>query len=251
MNYKLKVDNKEIRNLQYHNSECGFAHTPHNADMLQYEYLKEGNMAAVKESAKMFHPEKQGHLSDDPVRNIKYLFIINTGLASRFAVEGGLDIETAYAISDLYIQRVDHLNTIEEIKILQQEMFAHYTTQVALSKKKNIFSKPVIMCMEYIEAHLTDTLQLSDIATHVKLNKNYLSMLFKKETGITLSAYITKERMEIAKNLLKHSDYSLSLIASSLAYSSQSHFSRVFHEQTGYTPAKYRTMFYRSSITSL
>lgn len=249
MKNKFKVPNKEIQDLQYRNAERGFVHTPHNVDMLQYEYLKVGNPAGIAESAKIFKPEMQGHLSDDPVRNIKYLFIINTGLASRFAVEGGLDIETAYAISDLYIQKVDHMYSIEEIKILQQEMFTHYTNQVALSMKQNIYSKPIIMCMEYIEAHLTESIHLPDIAAHAKLNKNYLSTLFKKETGMTFPAYITKERIMIAQNMLKHTEYTYSQISSSLAFSSQSHFTRVFREQTGYTPNKYRMMFYRKSIT--
>ncbi len=250
MKTKLKVDNKEIKELQYQNSERGFAHTPHNADMLQYEYLKEGNLASVAESAKLFQPEMQGHLSDNPLRNIKYLFIINTGLASRYAVEGGLEKETAYAISDLYIQRVDLLNSIEEVKILQQEMITHYTTQVALAKKNNIFSKPIIQCMEYIDLHLTEPIHLSDMANYVKLNENYLSTLFKKETGFTCSGYIIKERIEAAKNMLNHSEDSYSQIASSLAFSSQSHFTRVFREQTGYTPHKFRMMFYRKSITA-
>ncbi len=250
MKHKFKISNREIQELQYQNSERGFAHTPHNVDMLQYEYLKEGNMAAVAASEKVFHPEMQGHLSDDPVRNIKYLFIINTGLASRYAVEGGLDMETAYAISDLYIQRVDRMNSIDEIMMLQKEMIAHYTSQVAQSKKKVIFSKPIIMCMEYIDVHITDSFLLSDVAEYVKLNPNYLSMLFKKETGLSFSAYLQRERIEISKTLLTHSDYSFSQIASSLAFSSQSHFTKVFREHTGLTPAKYRNQYYRKSITS-
>lgn len=249
MNNKLKVDNEEIRNLQYKNSESGFAHYPHNEDMLQYEYLREGNPAGIAESAKMFEPAKQGHLSDDPVRNIKYLFIINTGLASRFAVEGGLDIETAYAISDLYIQKVDHLYNIDEIKILQQEMFAHYTQQVAASKREHVFSKPVVQCMEYIELHLTELVSLSGAAVYVGLNMNYLSTLFKKETGLSFHTYLINKRIEAAKNLLKHTEFSYSQISSGLAFSTQSHFTKVFREKTGYTPMKYRMMFYRQSIS--
>lgn len=250
MNGKLKISNKEIQDLIYLNTERGFSHFPHNEDMLQYEYLRDGNPASIAESAKMFQAEKQGHLSDNPVRNFKYLFVINTGLASRFAVEGGLSIEKAYAISDLYIQKMDHLNSIEEIKLLQQEMFAHYTNQVALSKKENIFSKPVIQCMEYIETHLTENIHLADLARNVHLNTNYLSTLFKKETGMTFRSYITKTRIEVAKNMLKHTEFSYSLISSSLAFSSQSHFTKVFREQTGYTPYKYRMLFYRQSISS-
>ncbi len=217
--------------------------------MLQYEYLRDGNFATVAESAKMFQAELQGHLSNDPIRNLKYLFVINTGLASRFAVEGGLSVETSYAISDLYIQKMDNLNTIEEIKELQQEMFYHYTNQVSLSKKEAIYSKPIVQCMEYIEKHLTETIHLTDLASYVHLNANYLSSLFKNETSMTYSSYITKTRIEVARNMLKHTEYSYSQIASSLAFSSQSHFTKVFREQTGITPSKYRMRFYKQGIT--
>lgn len=250
MNHKLKIDDKDVLHLQYINMERGFSHYPHNEDMLQYEYLRDGNLASVEESSKMFQPEKQGHLSDDPIRNLKYLFVVNTALASRFAVEGGLPLETSYAISDLYIQKMDRLYTAEEICLLRQEMFAHYTSQVALAKKEKVFSKPIIQCLAYIDAHLHENLHLSDLATYVHLNPTYLSTLFKNETSQTFSAYITKTRIETAKNMLKNSEYSYTQISSALSFSSQSHFTKVFREQTGYTPKKYRMLFFGQSISN-
>ena len=243
-----RVTNKDVRNLMYQNSEMGFAHTPHMVDMLQYEYLKEGNLKAVEASVQVFNAKIQGHLSDDPLRNLKYLFIINTGLASRYAVEGGLDLEKAYAISDLYIQKVDTLNSLDEVYPLQKEMITHYTTQVALSKKQKIISKPIIQSMEYIQTHITEPIKLKDIAAYVGLNTNYLSTLFKKETMLTPASYIMQKKIELAKNMLKHSEENYSYIASSLAFSSQSHFTKVFREQTGYTPRQYRMLFYKQSI---
>lgn len=251
MKKKLEVNHKDVLYLQYLNMERGFSHSPHNEDMLQYEYLKEGNPAGIAESAKMFHAHKQGKLSDDPIRNLKYLFVVNTGLASRFAVEGGVPIETAYSISDLYIQKMDQLNNTEEIKILQQAMFTHYTKQVALFKKKNAISKPITQCMEYIHSHLNETISLTALASHVKLSPSYLSSLFKKEMKETICSYIAKTRIETAKNMLQHSEYSYAQISSSLAFSSQNHFTKVFREQTGYTPKKYRMLFYKKSTLSI
>ncbi len=246
---KMKyVTSKDVNNLLQKNSEIGFAHTSHMVDMLQYEYLKEGNPKAVEASVRVFRADIQGHLSDDPLRNLKYLFIINTGLASRYAVEGGLDLEKAYAISDLYINKVDSINKPDEVYVLQKEMIAHYTTQVALSKKEHIFSKPIIKSMEYIHTHITEPIKLKDVATYVGLNTNYLTTLFKKETMKTPYTYILEKKVEIAKSMLKHSDKSYSHIASSLAFSSQSHFTKVFKEQTGYTPRSYRMLFYKQSI---
>ena len=55
-----------------------------------------------------------------------------------------------------------------------------------------------------------------------------------------MSAYMMRRRVETARNMLLHSDYSYAQIAVSLGFSSQSHFIRVFREQTGMTPAQYR-----------
>lgn len=249
MGKKMEIDHRDVLYLQYLNMERGFAHSPHNEDMLQYEYLKEGNPAGIAESAKMFQADKQGKLSDDPIRNLKYLFVVNTGLASRFAVEGGLPIEIAYSISDLYIQKMDHLTSVEEIKQLQQAMFTHYTKQVALVKKQNVISKPVTQCIEYVHSHLNEIISLSALAAHVRLSPAYLSSLFKKEMKETVSSYIVRTRIETAKNMLQHSEYSYAQISSALAFSSQSHFTKVFRMQTGYTPKQYRMQFYTRSIS--
>ena len=69
---------------------------------------------------------------------------------------------------------------------------------------------------------------------------SYLSRLFKKETGDSVSAYIRLQKIEKAKNLLRYSDYSIIDIANRLSFSSQSHFIQQFRELTGITPKKYR-----------
>jgi len=81
------------------------------------------------------------------------------------------------------------------------------------------------------------------------LNENYLSKLFKKETGVSVSDYIRDKKVETAKNLLKFSTLSYLNIGTALAFSSQSHFIKVFHQATGYTPKEYQKLYYRSNWT--
>ena len=72
----------------------------------------------------------------------------------------------------------------------------------------------------------------------------YLSRLFKKETGVSVSAYIRSQKIDMAKNLLRFSDYSMIDIANRLSFSSQSHFIQQFREVVGMTPKKYRDEYY-------
>jgi len=70
-----------------------------------------------------------------------------------------------------------------------------------------------------------------------------LSDLFRRVEGITIQQYIRREKIRLAENLLRYSEYDVKSIAVYLAFCSQSHFGKVFKDQTGLTPMKYREKF--------
>ena len=229
----------------YLNREKDFSHYPYDRDMMQYELMRAGDPKAVEVAREMMEPEGLGHLSDDPLRNAKYLFVCGATLACRYAITGGMPGEKAYNASDLYIQRMDKCQSIEEVKALQVDMMAFYTNYMANLDKSRAFSKPVVLCLDYIYEHLNQPLRVEDLAREVGLSPSYLSTLFKKEMGVSLSDYIMGRRIKAACNMLQFSGYSYAEIADELAFSSQSHFTKVFREQTGYTPKAYRAAFFR------
>jgi transcriptional regulator GlxA family with amidase domain len=185
----------------------------------------------------------------DPLRNAKYLFVVSTALASRFVVEAGVPLETAYAISDLYIQRADVQESIGEVRNLLKGLYRTYVDEVNKVKKKNALSKSVVLCLNYIDSHFNEKITVDELAAYVKLNPRYLTTLFKKEMGRTITEYISNMRVEVAQSLLARTDYTYAQIAYSLSFCSQSHFSKVFREHTGYTPREYRTKFYDINIS--
>ena len=78
------------------------------------------------------------------------------------------------------------------------------------------------------------------MAEELFLSRPYLSMKFKRETGMTLTDYILTQKTEEAKRLLRYSDKTSSAIAAYLGFSSQGHFGRVFRKYAGMTPNEYR-----------
>ena len=248
-NEGLRIDPDEIKSLLFENAERGYIHPTHQEDMLRYHYLKQGDMRAADEAYRTLDNQMQGKLSDDPLRNMKYLFVVTTALASRFVVEAGVPLETSYAISDLYIQRADSLETTQEVRNLVRDLYKTYVEAVNNAKKENIYSRPVMKCLNYMESHFNEKITVEELADHVGLNPKYLSGLFKKEKGITISEYLTDMRVDVACSLLTRTDYTYVQIAYSLAFCSQSHFSKVFREQTGYTPRQYRSRFYDINIS--
>lgn len=98
---------------------------------------------------------------------------------------------------------------------------------------------------EYINENYAKDCSLKTIAEAVKISPNYLHTVFTDNLGMTPLDYVTKKRIERAKQLIMIGDGSMLEIALSIGFCSQSHFSKVFREQTGFTPLAYRKMLLR------
>lgn len=97
----------------------------------------------------------------------------------------------------------------------------------------------------YIADHIFDEISRDELAVCVHINSSYLSRLFKKEAGISLTDFISQERMKKAKDLLIHSDEMISNIAKAFHYTNFSHFSKMFRKYYGMNPQDYRKQYYK------
>ena len=146
------------------------------------------------------------------------------------------------SLSDFYIHTADRANSMDELDELHTTACLDYTGRMKNLRKKKITSKPVARCIDYIYDHLHTKITLANLSELTGLNSSYLSRLFHKETGMTVSDYIQQTKIETAKNMLLHSSYSAAEIASILAFSDQSYFTEVFKKQTGLTPKRYQSL---------
>ena len=242
----MTVDEKKLRYMEYIHRESGQRHHTNEEDMRQYEMLRAGDPGTVEESARIFSSGLAGRVSDDPVRNCKYLFVASATLACRAAMAAGMEAERAYNSSDLFIRRMDGLDTVEEICLLRREMFAFYLKEVRAVPRRTPYSRPVARCVDYIYEHLHQRITLGDLAAQAGLTESYLSALFRREMGRSVSDYVMDKRIEAAENMLKFSDYSCADIGAILAFSSQSHFIRAFKARTGQTPRAWRERYFES-----
>lgn len=93
---------------------------------------------------------------------------------------------------------------------------------------------------EYVDIHMDQEVTREELAHYVYLNPDYLSKLFKKETGVSLKEYITGKKMEVARELLIMTDMPVGEIAIRVGYCNFAHFSTVFRKSEGCTPMAYR-----------
>ncbi len=240
---------KQITARLFRQREQGDKHSPYEQEFNYYEQVKQGNVGKIAEMINELGGEGTGKLSKDPLRNVRYHFVISVALITRYCVEGGLDMETAYTMSDYYINKADVCTSIDEINAINMEMATDFAVKMKANKRKTVFSRNAVKCMDYIANNLHSKLTVESIAEKIGLSAGYLSRMFHKETGKTVSGYVTEKRIEAARNLLKYSDYEYIDIANYLCFGSHSHFISVFRKYTGLTPKQYRDKYYRSDWT--
>jgi YesN/AraC family two-component response regulator len=232
--------------------EDNIAHAPYSPEFDFYVSVKSGDIGKVTKLCENAFTEKNGlgQLSDNPLRNIRYHFIITVAMVARYCIEGGMEHEAAYRLSDFYIQQADQCTAIDQISRLHSIMTIDYTKRMKALKMDKIFSKPIVTCIDYIYKNLNARITVAMLAEQIDLHPSYLSKLFKKETGISISMYIQKRKVETAQNMLKYSDYSPAQIATILAFPTQSYFIEVFKKRVGMTPKKYQEFCFRETEIS-
>jgi len=92
----------------------------------------------------------------------------------------------------------------------------------------------------FIREHSGQKFSLDEIAGALFVNGNYLSRVFRRETGCTLLWYHNAVRCEKAKKLLSESDLPVTEVGAAVGFVSPAHFSHVFRKMTGITPSAWR-----------
>lgn len=99
--------------------------------------------------------------------------------------------------------------------------------------------------LEYINSNYQNSsLTLSSIAERFWVNPSYLSRYFKTYMGINIVQYIRSMRIFYAKSLLQSSDMSIAEVAEKVGVKSASHFSKIFENEVGESPSKFRKSYF-------
>lgn len=175
----------------------------------------------------------------DPVRNAKNYCIIMNTLLRKAAEKGGVHPMYLDSASSTFAVKIEQINMLEHILPLMQEMFRAYCRLVRKHSMKD-YSPPVQKAVAFIDTDLTGNLSLSTISQTLNISSSYLSTLFKKETGQTLTDYISHRRINYAKHLLETTRLQVQTIAQHCGIVDVQYFSKIFKRITGMTPKTYR-----------
>ena len=93
-----------------------------------------------------------------------------------------------------------------------------------------------------VDTGFADDASLETIAAQVYLSPCYLSVIFKRETGMTFKNYLIQVRIEKSKKLLADTDLKIYEVAEKVGYTDTRYFSEIFQRSTGKTPSQYRSL---------
>lgn len=182
-----------------------------------------------------------GNISDNPVTLFRYLAVSTITLATRYAIQGGLNEKVAYDYSDKSIAKVDRMDSADDILTSLAYDIITLTKMVSENKLKPKQSPHVKKCISYINEHLEERLTVKSLAGICGVSPDYLSQIFKREMGDNLSSYVLTRKLEHAKELIAKGTSSKE-ICKTLKFSSSSYFVTAFKNKYHMTPSEYKSM---------
>lgn len=120
-----------------------------------------------------------GILSKDQLRNSKNMFIAGITLFTRAAIEGGVPEETAYSLSDGYIQTVEECADRDSIEKLSAKAAERFAQEVRKYGNPS-YSRAMECAVRYIHLHLHNPITLEEVSKAAGISSSYLSRTFRK-----------------------------------------------------------------------
>lgn len=182
------------------------------------------------------------HNRNIPAGYVHSLCIEMITLASKTFLELGEQLESAGVKLIVCIDEIYQKQNASELSAYIRdvmERLASYMAEKHISKSSSVIRK----IKDIISARYMDNLSVALISEEVFLSPNYISLIFKKETGESITEFLTKTRMEAAKQLLKDRDLKILDISEMVGYENPTYFSTVFKKHTGLHPQKYRSLY--------
>lgn len=163
-----------------------------------------------------------------------------TILLSRIAIEGGAPPDRILSLNPKYLEQLQKDESYEDLCFSLKEIVENFIQTIALPGAAQ--AHPVVRrALQYITDHFDQPLSIQSLADELEVSPSYFSALFSKCMGIGFHEYLTRFRVEEARQLLTATRRPINEIAVTVGYADQSSFTKAFKRVTGITPYRLRT----------
>ena len=161
---------------------------------------------------------------------------------ARLAEEWGVSFDRSELKKAYFDTRVlgprQHESMVKLLSIFAQHL-SMISNQIVV-QQQNAEPPVISKAKQYIQEHQGDELSLGEVSKAVNTSTFYFCKMFKKYTGVNFTNYVSRLRIEKAKNLLLNPNLRVSEIAYEVGFQSLTHFNRVFKKIIGQSPTEYR-----------
>ncbi len=201
-------------------------------------YVVNGEARDILENDAVFIPPdaiRERIALDEPVKYVSYNFIAEDGekLPTEPFLKGIISEQIRQIVSCFSASHLADTYSTREKVINLLNVILHEMNDILDFRSSN---PHIINIIRYINEYITQPITLHSVSEHVGLTKEYIAHIFKKETEMTVTEYINRRKMLIAKDMIRGTAYPLHEISDRLGYESYSYFSRVFKKEFGVAP---------------
>jgi two-component system, response regulator YesN len=180
---------------------------------------------------------------------IKVHLIELCALISREGPDKHVGNEESIRDSFAYIESLNKIDSIQDLKEWSEELVQHFTTRTGLLNYGGN-SQLVLQLLRLIAKDDHYGLTLAAAASQLHVNPSYLSGHFKRETGMGFSEFVNEQKINKSKDLLEKTNLRLLEIADLCGFEDQSYFTKVFSKRVGLSPREYRNTICKSLQSS-
>lgn len=203
------------------------------------EAVAQGNTAKAMSCITQMSGRRIISRTDDELRDCKNLTLALNTLLRRTSYNAGVHPFYIDSISANYTHFIETATSFQELDDILPYMVRSYC-ELVQKRSTALYSAPIRQILVTIDASIDGDLSLKRFANELFLNTSYLSSLFKKETGMTLTDYVNQHRINYAKRLLKSTTLSIQSVAATVGITDIHYFTRLFRRETGLSPREYR-----------
>ncbi|WP_353947830.1 AraC family transcriptional regulator [Sporolactobacillus sp. Y61] len=224
-----------------HHQREYFMHPPYVIEKRLFNSIIAANCESAVTCLDKINTLERAVLAEEPVRSLKNSLICSCTLMTRAAIEGGMPPEVAFNLSDAYIQEIERKEKMTDLSLLEYTMLEGFIRKLKEARRSSRhYSHAVHLAIEYIQENSLQDFSLENLASHVYLNPAYLSHLFKKEVGTSITDFINRVKTRESVYFLLHTNNSISEVALLFHFCNQSYYTTVFKKYFGMTPSQFR-----------
>lgn len=177
--------------------------------------------------------------SPDPIRNIKNYCIVCNTLMRKAAEKGGVHPLHLDRCSAAMARKIE---LVSEVDAGMEAMLEMVRTYCRLVRRHTIGHYPPLVqkVLTYIDTNLAGDLHLHTLASMHNVSDSYLSALFRREFGKTITECVLEKRVDAAAELLLSTHLQIQTVAQHCGFSDVNYFSKVFKKHQGVTPKQFR-----------